>query len=63
MREIKVERRGSYKGVSQYGITGCAEITPTRAVAEKWARLARAEKLSPDYTSLSAELDRACRGD
>ena len=43
MRDIKVERRGSYQGVSQYGITGCAEITPTRAVAEKWARLARAE--------------------
>jgi hypothetical protein len=31
--EIVVERRGTYQGVPQYGITGQAEITPSRATA------------------------------
>jgi hypothetical protein len=42
--QVKVERRGSYQGVPQYGITGCSEITPSRATAMKWARWAIAEQ-------------------
>lgn len=42
--KIKVERRGTYQGVPQYGITGCTEITPTLATAKKWAALANAER-------------------
>ena len=38
----KVERRGTYQGVPQYGITGCAEITPNKKTASKWAALANA---------------------
>lgn len=36
---VEVERKGSYQGVPQWGITGHAEITPSRATAVKWARL------------------------
>lgn len=36
---VKIERRSPYQGVPQYGITGCAETTPSKATAEKWARL------------------------
>lgn len=31
--------RGSYQGVPQWGITGSAEITPSRATAIRWAAL------------------------
>jgi hypothetical protein len=36
---IKIERRAPYQGVPQWGITGCAEITPSKATAQKWAAL------------------------
>lgn len=45
--KIKVERRGSYQGVPQYSITGASEITPSRAVAKKWAALAEHEARKP----------------
>lgn len=41
---VKVERKGSYQGVPQWGITGAAEITPSKATAEKWARLENAAR-------------------
>ncbi len=44
MTLAKVERKGTYQGVPQWGITGSAEITPSRATAEKWARLENATK-------------------
>ena len=44
MKLAKVERKGTYQGVPQWGITGSAEITPSRATAEKWARLENAAK-------------------
>lgn len=43
---VEVERRGPYQGVPQYGITGCAESTPSRAVAVKWAALENAVRKS-----------------
>lgn len=36
---VKVEKKGTYQGVPQWGITGSAEITPSRKTAEKWAQL------------------------
>lgn len=39
---VKVEKRGTYQGVPQYGITGSAEITPSLATARKWAALENA---------------------
>lgn len=36
--EVKVERKGSYQGVPQWGISGSAEQTPSKATAEKWAQ-------------------------
>lgn len=35
--EVKVERKGSYQGVPQWGISGSAEQTPSKATAQKWA--------------------------
>jgi hypothetical protein len=43
---IRVERRGSYQGVPQYGITEQAEITPSRKTAVKWAALENARRLT-----------------
>ena len=39
MTDVKVERKGTYQGVPQWGITGSPEITPNRKTAEKWARI------------------------
>lgn len=44
MKTVKVERKGSYQGVLQWGITGSSEITPSKATAEKWARLENAAR-------------------
>lgn len=38
----KVVRKGSYQGVSQWGIDTSSEITPSRATARKWAELENA---------------------
>ncbi len=46
MTLTKVERKGTYQGVPQWGITGQAEITPSRATAEKWARLENANRVA-----------------
>lgn len=43
-KPIKVERKGTYQGVPQWGITGQAEITPSKATAEKWAQLENANR-------------------
>lgn len=43
-REIRVERRSPYQGVPQWGVTGQAEITPSRKTAEKWAALENAAR-------------------
>jgi hypothetical protein len=40
----KVVRKGSYQGVTQWGISTSAEITPSRATARKWAELENAQK-------------------
>ena len=44
MKNVKVERKGTYQGVAQWGITGCAEMTHSRKTAEKWARLENAAR-------------------
>jgi len=46
MTNVKVERKGSYQGVPQWGITGSSEMTPNRKTAEKWARLENALRQS-----------------
>ena len=38
----KVVRKGSYQGVTQWGISTSAEITPSRKTARKWAELENA---------------------
>ena len=38
----KVVRKGSYQGVSQWGINTSSEITPSRKTAQKWAELENA---------------------
>jgi hypothetical protein len=43
---VRVERKASYQGVRQCGTTGSPEITPSKATAEKWARLENAERHS-----------------
>ncbi len=40
--------RGSYQGVPQWGITGSAEITPSRATAIRWAALENAARRQDD---------------
>ena len=52
--KIQVERRGSYQGVPQYGITGQSEITPSRANAAKWAQLENAAQKSSRCDQCSA---------
>ena len=42
MTLAKVVRKGSYQGVSQWGISTSAEITPSKATAAKWAELENA---------------------
>jgi hypothetical protein len=42
MTLAKVVRKGSYQGVSQWGISTSSEITPSRATARKWADLENA---------------------
>lgn len=42
MNTVKVVRKGTYQGVPQWGISTSAEITPSKATAEKWARLENA---------------------
>ena len=48
----KVVRKGSYQGVSQWGIDTSSEITPSRATARKWAELenARNRTSHPSYS-------------
>jgi hypothetical protein len=41
----KVVRKGSYQGVSQWGISTSSEITPSRTTAQKWADLENARIL------------------
>jgi hypothetical protein len=41
---VKVERRAPYQGVPQFSISGCAETTPSRATAVKWAALENAAR-------------------
>lgn len=41
---VKVERKSPYQGVPQWGITGASESTPSKATAEKWARLENASR-------------------
>ena len=38
----KVVRKGSYQGVTQWGISTSSEITPSRKTAQKWAELENA---------------------
>jgi hypothetical protein len=61
----KVVRKGSYQGVTQWGINTSSEITPSRATARKWAELENARNpmnhvangLSPEHGRLTrAEL-------
>jgi hypothetical protein len=42
MTLAKVVRKGSYQGVSQWGINTSSEITPSRKTAQKWAELENA---------------------
>lgn len=42
MTLAKVVRKGSYQGVTQWGISTSAEITPSRKTAQKWADLENA---------------------
>ena len=42
MTLAKVVRKGSYQGVSQWGISTSAEITPSKKTARKWAELENA---------------------
>lgn len=53
MKKVKVEKRGSYQGVPQYGITGYAEITPSRKTAEKWAALENARLTNNIFARLA----------
>lgn len=46
MKRVHVERKGTYQGVPQWGITGSSEITPSKATAEKWARLENAARIA-----------------
>lgn len=39
---VKVVRKGTYQGVSQWGISNSSEITPSKKTAEKWAALENA---------------------
>ena len=66
----KVVRKGRYQGVTQWGISTSAEITPSRKTARKWAELENARNpmnhvangLSPEYGRLTrAELFTAIR--
>lgn len=54
MTHVKVERKGSYQGVPQWGITGSSEMTPNRKTAEKWARLENALRQSKKQAALEA---------
>lgn len=56
MKPVKVERKGEYQGVPQWGITGSAEMTPTKATAEKWARLENAARKQRGSASTIAAL-------
>ena len=59
----KVVRKGSYQGVSQWGISTSSEITPSRKTAQKWAELENARNpmnhiangLSPEHGRLTRE--------
>jgi hypothetical protein len=41
-QQAQVVRKGSYQGVPQWGISTSAEITPSKATAQQWARLENA---------------------
>jgi hypothetical protein len=58
MTLAKVVRKGSYQGVPQWGISTGAEITPSKATAEKWARaenavIGRSKKAKPTTAKLN----------
>lgn len=57
MTFAKVVRKGSYQGVTQWGISTSAEITPSRKTAQKWADLenARIPSRFTDPAYLKAE--------
>lgn len=62
----KVERKGTYQGVLQWGITGSSEKTPSRKTAVKWAALANAEagrRASASSSPTSAEVISALHRD
>ena len=62
MANVKVERRGNYQGVPQYGITGFAEITPSRKTAEKWAQLENNRLRSNIFARLAKDANRFADG-
>ena len=60
----KVVRKGSYQGVSQWGISTSSEITPSRATARKWADLENARNPKNQLANgLSPEHGRLTRAD
>lgn len=68
MALAKVVRKGSYQGVSQWGISTSVEITPSRKTAQKWADLENAQIPSrftdPNYLKAEravARVERAIR--
>ena len=54
---VRVERKGEYQGVPQWGITGSREITPSKATATRWAALENDQRRRDDADA-RAELRR-----
>ena len=44
---VKVERKGTYQGVPQWGITDSPEKTPSRSTAVRWAALEKLGSIEP----------------
>lgn len=56
MTLAKVVRKGSYQGVPQWGISTSSEITPNRAIAQKWADLENAARKQHDCSNCGKTL-------
>lgn len=41
---VRVVRKGSYQGVPQWGCSDSPDMTPSKATAERWARIANANR-------------------
>jgi hypothetical protein len=58
----KVVRKGSYQGVSQWGINTSSEVTPSRKTAQKWAELENARNPKNQLANGQTIVDAHYRG-